>query len=118
MQQFALAKLIPHLGAHAHAAAGALLVINAGDSRAARAGEPVIAEENVWLDKRAKGFTLQVEDGQFGCEFLLTKGGAHANFLKRRSEFFNVYAGRGEGSFQGFSALQADELLTFEAISF
>src|SRR5580692_11644123 len=53
VQQFALAKLIPHLRTHTHAAAGALLIIDAGDSCAARAGEPVITEKNVSLDERA-----------------------------------------------------------------
>jgi hypothetical protein len=62
-EQLALAKLIPHLRTHTHAAAGALLIIDAGDAGAAGAQEPVVANEDFVLDMRAKGFALKVESG-------------------------------------------------------
>jgi hypothetical protein len=48
----------------------------------------------------------------------LALGGAHANFLRAPASNSNLGAGGGECGFLGFSALQADELLTFEAVGF
>src|ERR1700690_2675078 len=44
-EHFTLAKLVPHLRADAHAASGALLVVDASKAGATGTGEPVKANE-------------------------------------------------------------------------
>jgi hypothetical protein len=114
----ALAKLVPGLGADAHAAAGALLVIDAGDAGAAGAGDAVETEELLGVDKRAEGLAGGVESGQFGGEVLLAEGDAGAGFVESGGEGFDLGAGGGEGGFLGFRADEAGEGIVFEAIGF
>ena len=92
-EQLALAKLVPGLRANAHAAAGALLIINAGKAGAARGGEAVEADEPLGLDQRAEGFALGVEGGQFGVELLLAEGDAGAGLVQGAGQ--RLQPGRG-----------------------
>ena len=117
-EKFALAELVPHLGADAHAAAGALLVIDAGDAGAARAGEAVIANKTVGLDERTEGFALEGEGGQFGGDLLVAKGCAGTGFVQGGSKRFHAGAGRGEAGFLSFTALQAGEFFVFKSLGF
>ena len=117
-EQFALAKLVPRLRANAHAAAGALLIVDAYDSRAAGAGEPVVANKNLRLDERAKDLAFNVEDRQCGVELLLTARNAGADFFQRRGQGFHTGARRGQCRFLGLGALQAGEVFALQPLGF
>jgi hypothetical protein len=115
-EQLALAKLIPRLRPDAHAAAGALLVVDAGDSGAAGAGEAIVADEHFGLDERAERLALSVESDQFGGMFLLAEGNAGSGIVEDDGLGFNLGAGGGERGFLGFSALEAGKFFILEAI--
>jgi len=115
-EQFALAQLVPGLGTHAHAAAGALLVFDAGQAGAAGAGEAVVADEPFGPDERAEGLALGVERGHFGVDLLLAKRGAGAGFVQGGGEGFHLRARGGQRGFLRLAALQAGELLVFQAL--
>ncbi len=66
----------------------------------------------------AKSFAFGVEGGQLGVELLLAEGDAGANLVQGDGLDFNLGAGCGERGLLGFSALQAGELLVFQAIGF
>jgi hypothetical protein len=117
-EQFAFAKLIPGLRTNTHAAAGALLVVDAGEAGAARAAEAIITHENFRLDQRAEGFALSVECDESGGVFLMAEGHAGSGCVEGGGERFNQGAGGGERGFLGFSALEACKFLIFEAVSF
>ena len=94
-EQLAFAELIPHLWADAHAAAGALLVIDAGETGAAGAEESIVAHKHFGLDERTEGLALSVERGQFGGMFLLAEGDAGAGLVEGNGVGFNLSAGVG-----------------------
>ena len=114
-EQLALAELIPHLGPDAHAAAHALLIVNAGEAGAARGAETIEAGEPFGLDERAKGFALGVQGLELSGKFTLAESDAGAGFLVSRRLDFNLAARQGEGGFLGFSAFKTGELLVFQA---
>ena len=114
-EQFAFAELIPCLGTDAHAAAGALLVFNEGNAGAAGSAEAVEAREPFRLDQGAESFTLGCEAGLLAVYLDLAKADALAGLIEDGGEQLNLGAGSGEGSFLGFSALQAGEALVFQA---
>ena len=62
-QQLPFAELVPGLGADTHAAAGALLIVDAGDAGAAGETEAVEADQRLGLDQRTKGLALGGECG-------------------------------------------------------
>lgn len=80
-EQLAFAKLIPHLGSNAHAAPGALLIVDAGQAGAAGAGETVIPSEPLRLDEGTERFALGVEGGQPGGVLLMAHGDSGAGPL-------------------------------------
>src|SRR5580658_5542794 len=114
-EQLAFAELIPHLWSNAHAAAGALLVVDAGETGAAGAGESIVANKYFGLDERTEGLTLGVESGQFRGMFLLAEGDAGAGLLKDSGLGLNLGAGVGERGLLGFGPLEADKFLILEA---
>jgi len=115
-EQLALAELVPHLGPNAHAAAGTLLVVNAGQAGAAGAGKAVVADQRLGLDERSEGIAFNIESGQFGGELLLAECGAGAGFVQGASEGLDQGAGGAKRGFLGISALQAIELFGFQAV--
>jgi hypothetical protein len=117
-EQLAFAKLVPHLGADAHAAAGTLLIFREGEAGATGAGDAVKADEVFGLDERTEGVALSVESGELGGELLVAEGGAGAGFFKGGGEGFDLGTSGGERGFLRLSALQAGELFIFEAIGF
>ena len=117
-EHFAFAQLVPHLRANAHAAAGALLVVDAGNAGAARAGEPVVANEPVGANERTEGLTFGIQGGEFGGVFLLAFCCADARFVECAGEGFHLRARFGESSFRSFGTLKAREFFVFEAIGF
>jgi len=117
-EQFSLAELIPHLRTHAHAAAGALLVIDACKASAARAGETVKPDEPLGLNERAEGVAFRVERGQFGGIFLLANGDPGAGLIEGGGKGFDLGSGSGESGFLGFRTLKAGELVIFKALGF
>ncbi len=117
-EQLAFANLIPNLGADTHAAASALLIIDAREASAARAAESIEAGEPFGLDERTEDFALGVEGFKLSGEFLLAEGNAGPGFLVSGGLDFDLAAGLGEGSFLSFGAFEADELLIFEAFGF
>ncbi len=117
-EHFAFAELVPHLRPDAHAAAGALLVVDAGDAGAAGAGEAVVADEPLSTDERTEGFALGIQGGEFGGELLLAGCGAHTGLFEGAGEGFHLGSGSSESGFGSFSTLQAGEFLVFQAIGF
>jgi len=117
-EHFAFAQLVPHLGADTHAAAGTLLVVDAGNAGAAGAREPVVANEPVGANEGTQGFALGIQCREFGGVFLLAFRCADAGFVEGAGEGFHLGTGFGESSFRGFGSFKAREFLVFEAISF
>ena len=114
----AFAKLIPHLGPDAHAAAHALLIVDAGEAGAARGAEAIKAGEPFGLDEGPESIALGVQCFKLSSEFPLAERNASASFLVSGRLDFNLAAGLGEGGFLGFSAFETGELLVFEAVGF
>ena len=117
-QQFAFAKLVPHLGSDTHAAAGALLVFRARQAGAARAGETVKADQRLRLNQRAQSVAFGVERGQFGGKLALAEGDADAGLVECPGQQLNLGAGGCQHGFVRIGALQARKLLIFQAIGF
>ena len=115
-KQFALAELVPGLGPDAHAATGALLIINAGNASASGGAEAVEAGERLRIDEGAEGFALEVEGGLLEFELGLAEADALAGLVQGGGERFNLGAGSGERGFLGLGALQAGEGLVFHAL--
>lgn len=114
-EQLAFAELIPHLGPDTHAAAYALLIVDAGQTGSAGGAEAIEAGEPFGLDERAEGFALGVQSFKLSSEFPLAVSNAGAGFLVSGRLDFNLAAGPGEGGLLGFSTFEAGELLVFEA---
>jgi len=81
-KQHAFAQLVPHLGPDAHAAADTLLIVDAGEAGAFGAGEAIVANKPLGTDERTEGFSLGIQDGEFGGEFLLAGCGADTGFFE------------------------------------
>src|SRR5579863_1928873 len=73
-EQLALAKLVPDLRAHAHPAAGALLILGAGNASAAAGYDAVKMREPVGIDRCAHCCAVVVKCGQFGRQLVLASG--------------------------------------------
>lgn len=114
-KQLSLAELVPSLWADAHAASGTLLILSTGQAGAAGAGEAIEMGEQVRLDELTKRFSLGVERGQFGTEFLVAEGDAGASFIQYGGLGFHLGAGGGERGLLGFSALQAGKGFVLKA---
>jgi hypothetical protein len=112
----AFAKLIPSLGANAHAAARALLIVDAGDTSAARAAETVKADKPLGIDERPDSFALDIEGVELNDKLLLMGCDAGAGFFMCPGLDFNLGAGLGESGFLSLCALETDELFCLEAI--
>ena len=104
--------------AHAHAAAGALLIFGAGDAGAAGGGDAVEAGQPVGIESRADGFALGVESGEFGGELLLAGGHAGADAIHLGGKQLHLGAGLGQRGFLRLGALQAGVFLIFQALGF
>jgi hypothetical protein len=108
--------LIPCLGTNTHAAAGALLIFNAGNTRASGGAEAVEAREPFRFNEGAERIAPDGELGLLAFYLSLVKADARAGLVESSSEQLNLSAGSGEGGFLGFSALQAGEGLVFQAL--
>jgi len=117
-EHLALAKLIPHLRPHTHAAASTLLVIHARQACATGAGETVEADEPLGVNQRAKNVALGVERGQLCGILPLANGNARTGILEGGGKRFDLRSRGGESRFLRFRALQAGELLIFKALGF
>lgn len=117
-EQLALAELVPHLGTNTHTAAGALLIVNAGQSGAARTAKTVEANKHFRLDERTEGFTLDVECGKFMIELSLAKCDAGPRVVESGNEQLNLSAGSDQRGFLSFRPLQAGKILGFKAFGF
>lgn len=115
-EHLALAELVPHLGPNAHAAACALLIINACDARSAGRVDAVKPSEPFGFDKRPQRFPLSSESGELGGELLLAEADACAGLVERGRHGFNLNACLGQDGFLGFGALEAGEFFILEAI--
>ncbi len=116
-EQLAVAKLVPGLRAHAHAAAGALLIFGAGDACTARSGNAVEAGEPLGVDGDAEGLARGVERGELGGKFLLAIGDLRADSFEGLGLDLDLLARLGEGGLLRFGPLQACVFLVFEAVS-
>ena len=115
-EQLAFAKLVPHLGPDAHAATGALLIFNAGETSAAGGAESIKAHDPLGLDKRPDGFALGGEGGLLAGDFGLAKTDAFAGIVECGGKRLYLGAGGGQRGFLGFGAFQAGELFVFQAL--
>ena len=115
-EQLAFTKLVPHLGPDAHAAAGALQIINAGETSAAGGAESIKAHDPLGADKRSDGFALGCERGLLADDFGLPKADAFAGIVEGGGKRLDPSAGGGKRGFLGFGAFQAGKLLVFQAL--
>jgi len=107
-EQFALAELVPHLRTDSHAAADALLVVNARYAGAARAAEAVEASKYIGLDEGADGFALESQLGQFAVKFGLMARDPGAGVTKSNREGLDLGASGSQRGLLCFSAFEAD----------
>ena len=117
-EHLALAELVPHLGANAHAAADALLIVDAGHAGASGIGDAVEAGEPLGLDERPENFALGVECVELSCELMLTVIDAGAGLFQSAGHDFHLDTGLCQCGLQGLGAFQAGELLVFEPVGF
>lgn len=106
-EQLPRAKLVPRLRAHAHAASGALLIVDAGQSGAAACRNTVEAHEPLRFDGLAQDIALGLQHGLLAAEFLLAICDALAGFVERHGQLLHLRARRCQCGLLPFGALQA-----------
>ena len=111
-EQFALAKLVPDLRAHAHAATGALLILGASDARAATGNDSVKVRKLFVFDRCTHRSAFAVQCSQLGGQFLLASGNARAHRIHSGSKLFHLGASLRQS---GFVRLGPFETLVFVA---
>jgi hypothetical protein len=79
------------------------------------AAEAVEAGEPLGLDERPEGFALGVERGLFAGDSAWRRRRVRG-LVEGGGERLDLGAGSGERAFLGFGALQAGELLVFQAL--
>jgi hypothetical protein len=82
--------LIPHLGPDAHAATGALLVVDACDSRAATGADTVKARQPFLVNCLAKRFPFGIENCLLFGHILQRYGYEFAGLIQSQRQFFNL----------------------------
>jgi hypothetical protein len=117
MEQLTLPELIPHLGPNTHAAAGALLVVDARDSGAATGADAVEAGQPLLVNRLAQGFPLDIENRLPFGHILQRYRYEFAGFVQRQSQLFDLASRGSQDRLLRLGAFQAGEFLGFKTFN-
>ena len=117
-EQLAFAELVPHLGAYAHAAANALLVVDARNPGAAAGRDAVKRVEPLGLDRLAQSFPLGVQGRTVPSLTPAETRQRARESIESGGQLLNLCTGCSQFRFLSFGPLKACEFFVFEPLGF